>query len=88
MTERDEDRRMQADIEKLLGELTQRAYAGQLKGIAIASVTNLGFACRFAHFDKQRGPLLAAVVLLEHDIVASFEVTDAPPLDGETHHED
>lgn len=77
MSDAEADRKVQADIEKLLGDLTQRAYAGQIKGIAIASV-----------FDKQRGPLLAAVVLLEHDIVASFEVTDAPPLDGETHHED
>ena len=88
MSDAEADRKVQADIEKLLGDLTQWAYAGQIKGIAIASVTNLGFSCRFAHFDKQRGPLLAAVVLLEHDIVASFEVTDAPPLDGETHHED
>lgn len=74
------DRAVQADIERILGELTQRAYAGEIRGIAVATVTEYGFSCQHAHFDNQKGPLLATVILLQHDIVASFELRDKPPI--------
>ena len=83
MDDREADRKVQADIEALLGDLTQRAYAGQIQGIAFAIVMDEGFNCRFAHFNKQKGPLLAAVHLLQYDITQSFEMRDAPPIDGE-----
>jgi hypothetical protein len=84
MSDPEKERAVQANIERLLGDLTERAYAGQIQGIAVATITEEGFSCRFAHFDKQRGPLLAATLLLQHDIVASFELRDAPPIDDAT----
>jgi hypothetical protein len=83
MTDAEKDRATQADIERILGELTQRAYAGEIRGIAVATVTDYGFSCQHAHFDKQKGPLLATVVLLQHDIVNDFKLQSPPPIDGE-----
>jgi hypothetical protein len=82
MMKEEKDRIAQAEFERILGELTQRAYAGQLLGLAVASITDGGFGTQCAHIDKQKGPLLAAVTLLQHDIIQSFEMREAPPLDG------
>ena len=83
MMKEEKDRIAQAEFERILGELTQRAYAGQLLGLAVASITDGGFGTQCAHIDKQKGPLLAAVTLLQHDIIQSFEMREAPPIDAE-----
>lgn len=83
MTDAENDREVQADIERILGELTQRAYAGEILGIAVATVTDFGFSCQQAHFKRQKGPLLAAVTLLQHDIINDFEFRSPPPIDGD-----
>ena len=83
MIKEEKDRIVQAEFERILGELTQRAYAGQLQGLAVASITEGGFGTQSAHLEKQKGPLLAAVTLLQHDIIRSFEMREAPSLDAE-----
>lgn len=83
MTDAEPDRKVQSEIERILGELTQRAYAGEIKGLAVATVTDYGFATQIAHFPQQKGPLLATVTLLQHDIVMSFEEQPPPPTGDE-----
>jgi hypothetical protein len=83
MTDRERDHQTQADIERILGELTQRAYNGELRGIAVATITEAGFGCQIAHTQRHKGPLLAAAVLLQHHIVASFQPREPPPIDGD-----
>jgi hypothetical protein len=81
MTNEEKDRMVQADIERLLGDLTERAYVGQLRGIAVATLDEAGFRCQFSHYDKKRGELLAATCLLQQDIIRSFEMREAMPVD-------
>jgi hypothetical protein len=83
MSDTENDRAVQADIERILGELAQRAYAGEIKGIAVAIVTDYGFICQHAHFDKQKGSLLAMVTLLQHDIIHDFRLQFPQPIDGD-----
>lgn len=81
MSDAEKRRAAQMDVERILGELTQRAYAGEILGIAVATVTGDGFSTQHAHFENQKGPLLAAVTLLQHDIVASFELRPKPEIE-------
>lgn len=77
------DHEIQLKMESVIGDLTQRAYRGDVQGLAIATVNDKGFQVAILNFDGQAGPLLAAVTLLQHDLIRSFRYHEEAPSDDE-----